>query len=91
MSIEEVRNAPVLVHLEKLHSPEVAQLRLKFRLSQEEFAERFGLSLRTVQQWEQRRRMPEGPAKLLLRLIEDEPEAVERVVRANRERQSKAQ
>jgi hypothetical protein len=37
-----------------------------------------------VQQWEQKRRVPDGPASLLLRVIADNPEAVECVVR-NRE------
>jgi putative transcriptional regulator len=59
----------------------VSELRAKFGISQEEFAKRFGLSLRTVQQWEQKRRVPDGPAGLLLRVIAENPEAVERVVR----------
>ena len=59
----------------------VSELRAQFGISQEEFAKRFGLSLRTVQQWEQKRRVPDGPASLLLRVIADNPEAVERVVR----------
>jgi len=62
--------------------PDVAKLRAKFGISQEEFAQRFGLSLRTLQEWEQKRRAPDGPAQLLLRIIADEPEAAERVARA---------
>ncbi len=58
----------------------VSALRAKFGLSQQQFAKRFGLSLRTVQEWEQKRRAPDGPAKLLLRIIAEDPEAVERVV-----------
>lgn len=58
--------------------PDVRALRERTGLSQEEFADRFGLSLRTLQQWEQRRRVPDGPARLLLRLIELDPQAVER-------------
>src|ERR1035441_3338033 len=53
-------------------------------ISQEEFAKRFGLSLRTVQQWEQKRRVPDGPASLLLRVIADNPKAVERGVEIGR-------
>ena len=60
--------------------PNVSALRAKFGISQEEFAERFGISLRTLQQWEQKRRAPDGPAKLLLRIIEQKPDVVERIV-----------
>jgi putative transcriptional regulator len=49
-------------------------------LSQEEFAQRFGLSLRTIQAWEERRQKPSGPARLLLRIIASEPEAVDRAL-----------
>jgi putative transcriptional regulator len=53
---------------------------MKLRLSQEDFAERFGLSLRTLQQWEQKRRAPDGPAQQLLRIIAEDPEAVAAIV-----------
>jgi len=59
--------------------PNVSEIRAKFGISQEEFASRFGLSLRTLQQWEQKRRAPDGPAKLLLRIIENEPAIVEQI------------
>ena len=59
--------------------PNVSEVRAKFQLSQEAFAERFGLSLRTLQQWEQKRRIPDGPAKLLLRIIEQKPDIVEQI------------
>lgn len=62
----------------------VRTLRESLGLSQSEFAHRFGLSSRTVQQWEQRRSVPEGPAQVLLRLIEDDPEHVARVVSSRR-------
>ena len=43
-------------------------------------ADRFQLSLRTLQEWEQQRRVPEGPAQVLLRVIERDPQAVERAL-----------
>ena len=61
-------------------SPDVRALREQLGLSQEVFAARFGLALRTVQEWEQRRRVPEGPARTLLRVIERDPTAVERAL-----------
>lgn len=58
--------------------PDVRLLRECLGLSQEAFAECFHLSLRTVQEWEQRRRV--RPARVLLRVIERDPEAVERAL-----------
>lgn len=60
--------------------PDVRALRERLGLSQEAFAERFHLSLRTIQDWEQGRRIPEGPARVLLQVIERDPEAVERAL-----------
>lgn len=63
--------------------PDVRRLRARLGLSQAAFARRFGLSARTVQEWEHGRSVPDGPARVLLRVIEDAPEAVERAVRAS--------
>jgi putative transcriptional regulator len=60
--------------------PDAKRIREKMQLSQEDFARRFHLSLRTVQEWEQQRRVPDGPGRTLLRVIEHEPEAVERAL-----------
>lgn len=60
--------------------PDVRAVRERLGLSQETFAARFHLSLRTIQEWEQRRRVPEGPARVLLRVIEREPEAAARAL-----------
>jgi len=49
-------------------------IRAKLKLSQSAFAGLMGVSLRTVQDWEQGRRKPSGPAKALLRIAEQEPE-----------------
>ena len=49
-------------------------------LSQTEFAAWFGLSPGTLRNWEQGRRVPEGPARVLLRVIERDPEAVRRAI-----------
>jgi putative transcriptional regulator len=43
-------------------------------LSQSAFAGLLGVSLRTVQDWEQGRRKPRGPAIALLRIAEEKPE-----------------
>jgi putative transcriptional regulator len=69
-----------------VHVPEtldVKAIRHKVRMSQEEFAQRFGVSKRTVQDWEQNRRSPSGPSRALLVVIDREPEAVRRALSAS--------
>jgi len=61
---------------------DVQALRSALGMSQAEFAEAFGISVATLRNWEQRRRMPRGPARLLLAIIDLEPEAVQRVLRS---------
>jgi putative transcriptional regulator len=56
--------------------PDVAALRARFKLSQAKFAKLLGISVDTLQNWEQRRRRPEGPAKVLLRVAATHPEAL---------------
>lgn len=59
-------------------SPQAIRKRLK--LSQAAFAGLMGVSLRTVQDWEQGRREPSGPAKSLLRIAEQHPEVCAELV-----------
>lgn len=59
---------------------DVAMVRRKLGLSQARFAARYGLSLATVRDWEQHRRHPDQAARVLLQVIEKEPEAVERAL-----------
>jgi putative transcriptional regulator len=54
--------------------------RARLGLTQAQFARRFGFTLDTVQQYEQGRRRPSGPASTLLRVIEADPEAVVRAL-----------
>ncbi len=60
--------------------PNVKAIRHKLRLSQAEFAQQFGFSVRTLQQSEQGRAVPDRPARILLRVIETAPQAVERAL-----------
>ena len=58
-----------------LKAPAAPQfIRAKLKLSQAAFAGLMGVSLRTVQDWEQGRRKPSGPAEALLRIAEQKPE-----------------
>jgi putative transcriptional regulator len=54
----------------------VAKLRGRLGLSQGEFARGFGVSVGTLRNWEQNRRQPDGPARVLLRVIEQKPQQV---------------
>jgi putative transcriptional regulator len=56
--------------------PDVKVIRERLGLSQARFAALMGVSPRTLQNWEQGRREPEGPAKALLRVVDRQPEAV---------------
>jgi len=49
-------------------------IRTRLKLSQSAFAGMMGVSLRTVQDWEQGRRKPSGPAVALLRIAEQKPD-----------------
>ena len=69
-------------HVVEVPSVDVAAARKKLGLSQDKFAVAFGVSPATVRNWEQGRRHPDGPARVLLRVIDKEPEAVLRALHA---------
>ena len=60
----------------EIKPPEIKTVREKLNVSQNEFALMIGVSVRTLQNWEQGRRKPEGPAKALLRIASKNPGAV---------------
>ena len=59
-----------------LEWPDANAVREKLGLSQSHFAALIGISPRTLQNWEQGHRRPEGTARALLRVAETHPEAV---------------
>ncbi len=59
---------------------DVKTVRARTKKSQTEFARTFRLPIGTVRDWEQRRRRPDAPARVLLGMIEADPEGVERLV-----------
>jgi len=59
---------------------DVKAIRKRLGLSQPAFALRYGLSVAAIRDWEQGRRHPERPARVLLHLIEKDPEAVGRML-----------
>lgn len=58
------------------------EVRLRLKLSQPEFAERFGISLPTLREWEQGKKHPSGPSRTLLILISRIPDAVADAIKA---------
>ena len=54
----------------------VKNIRKKLHISQAEFAYMIGVSIDTLQNWEQGRRRPDGPALALLKIAEANPETV---------------
>ena len=64
---------PLRSHILKEPAPPQV-IRARLNLSQSAFAGFMGVSLRTVQDWEQGRRKPSGPAIALLRIAEQQPE-----------------
>ena len=60
--------------------PDVRAIRARTGLSQAEFARSIGVSKGTLLNWEQARRSPEGPARVLLALIAKDPGIVQRML-----------
>jgi len=60
------------------------EIRSKLNLSQAAFAGLMGVSLRTVQDWEQGQRKPSGPAEALLRIAEQKPEVFTHILRSGK-------
>ena len=56
------------------------EIRSKLNLLQVAFAGLLGVSLRSVQDWEQGRRKPSGPAKALLRIADQKPEVFTQIL-----------
>jgi len=66
----------VVVRVDRLEPDSVTVVRARLGLSQAKFARALGISVATLQNWEQGRRRPTGPARVLLRIAAKHPEAV---------------
>ena len=63
----------------KVYTPkhvDVVALRRRIGMTQKQFAARFGVSVATLRHWERGDRKPQGPALILLNVIEHNPKAV---------------
>jgi len=63
------------------HEIDVKRIRGKLGLTQQQFAARFDFSVNTLRHWEQGRRVPDGPSRAYLKVIDHEPEAVQKALR----------
>ena len=61
----------------ELPAPDVRTIREAANISQSQFAKLIGVNLRTLQNWEQQRTRPTGPAKALLKIVASNPKAIE--------------
>ena len=85
--LESVRAGGAILRGEKAPSrkfeiatPDVKHIRERYQLSQSEFAALLGVSIKTLQNWEQGRRTPHGAARVLLQVAARHPQAVWDVV-----------
>lgn len=69
-----VQGKKAAARVSEFPEPEVKAIREKVGLSQNRFAMLIGVSKRTLENWEQGRRHPTGPAKALLRILDADPE-----------------
>lgn len=59
---------------------DVKQIRAATKKTQAQFADSFHLPVGTVRDWEQNRRQPDAPARVLLSMIAADPVAVEQLI-----------
>ena len=65
------------VRTTELPAPSVRTIREAAQISQRQFAKLIGVNLRTLQNWEQHRTQPTGPARALLKIVASNPKAIE--------------
>lgn len=69
----------------RVHVPQaidVRAIRKKLGMTQEAFAQEFGFSVNTLRHWEHGKRVPEGPTRAYLLVIDRNPKAVQKALRA---------
>jgi putative transcriptional regulator len=74
--LEGIREIKDGKHGRMINIPSVSTIRQQTGLSQAKFAELLGVSVRTLQEWEQGRRLPSGAARTLLRIVAKNPNLI---------------
>jgi putative transcriptional regulator len=77
----EGKDVPVRITTVEVPAIDVRAARKRLRLTQAAFAAKFGFQPATLRNWEQGRTRPDGPARVLLAVIDRHPEAVEDALR----------
>ncbi|RJP20159.1 MAG: helix-turn-helix domain-containing protein [Candidatus Omnitrophota bacterium] len=73
--IKQYKKGNTTLRIHEINEPRSPkEIRKRLNLSQSAFAGLLGVSCRTLQDWEQGRRRPQGPAKTLLRIVDQHPE-----------------
>ena len=71
-----IRGEKVPARVFDFPDPDVQAIRRAAKVSQTQFAALIGVNVRTLQNWEQKRVRPTGPARALLRIVEANPKAL---------------
>ena len=80
LAYAESRRDGTITHAVRVPEQDVAAIRARSGLSQTAFVRSIGVAVGTLRGWEQGRRRPEGPARVLLALIEKRPSLVQEVL-----------
>ena len=78
--LKEIRDNPKKLKRHELTPVDIKAIREAFNMSQSQLATFMAVSINTLQNWEQGRRNPRGPAQALLRIMQHEPDAVMRAL-----------
>jgi len=70
-------------------APDIKRIRSRYKLSQQQFSTLLGISVATLRNWEQGRRTPDGPARILLLVASKYPDTLWDVVQPGRAKKSK--
>ena len=74
--LKEIRDNPKKLKRHELTPVDIKAIREAFNMSQSQLATFMAVSINTLQNWEQGRRQPEGPARALLKVAAENPTAV---------------
>ncbi|MBS0155127.1 MAG: helix-turn-helix domain-containing protein [Nitrospira sp.] len=74
--------SPGRVHAIRSTDIDVREIREHLNMTQSAFSETFGIPIPTLKKWELRKRVPEGPAKAYLMVIDKNPAAVKRALQS---------
>ena len=68
--------------ISEIAEPDIRAIRESAKISQSQFAKLIGVNVRTLQNWEQQRTRPAGPARALLKIVASDPRAAIRALHA---------